>query len=73
MTAPEKMQALWRALLDTLLDTITHPAEGGIDSSRLAVIRSFLADNGINARTLSEQRAGLERLAELSQGFTDLD
>lgn len=68
-----KLHALWRALLDHLLDMVRNPPEGGIEATRLAVCRAFLRDNNISARTLTEARAGLERLAELSQSFSDLD
>jgi hypothetical protein len=69
----EKLRQLWLALLDSMLSTVRNPPEGGIDATRMNVIRLFLADSGVNIRTLSEARAGLEQLAALSAGFSEIE
>jgi hypothetical protein len=69
MATDATLRAIWFALLDRLGTAVANPT---VNAATLNVARDFLRDNGINARTLSEARAGLERLAELSQSFADL-
>jgi hypothetical protein len=63
------LEAIWFALLNRLAAAV---ADSAVSAATMKVARDFLRDNGINARTLSEQRAGLTKLAELSQSFADL-
>jgi hypothetical protein len=66
------MRALWLAMQRHLSQLINNPPPEGINAATLAVIRAWLRDNGINARTLTEQQEGLRRLTELSASFADL-
>jgi hypothetical protein len=78
MAPDEKLRELWRALIRHLLDRINNPPAcehcGGIAGPKpalLNVARATLKDNGINASSLSEARAGLEQLAVFAAQFDD--
>ena len=53
-TAPEHLRRLWAAFLKYVLETL----ESGepVKASFLNVVRAFLVDQGINARTMSQAR-----------------
>jgi hypothetical protein len=71
--APDRqaaLRALWQAMLERLTSAMADPA---VNAATMKVCHDWLRDNGVTAPTLQEQRAGLQRLAELSESFADLD
>ena len=78
MTPDQTLRELWRVLIRHLLDRISNPpacehcgGPTGPKPALLSVARATLKDNGINVRSLSEARAGLEQLAVLAAQFDD--
>jgi len=69
MGTHDQLRQLWLALLDRLTAAVADP---NINAATMNVVRDFLRDSGINIRSLSEAKAGLQRLAELSASFDDL-
>lgn len=61
------VDALWRALLHTLLAKLSDGST--VRASMLLVTRNFLRDNGISVRTVAGSRAGLAALEELDRKF----
>lgn len=62
----ELMRQLWLGLLEVLLDYVTNTPKGMFRASMLMVVRSFLHDNGVSARTLEQggYNASLQKLKE---------
>jgi hypothetical protein len=64
------LRALWLAMLERLTAAMADPA---VNAATMNVCRDWLRDNGVVARTLQEQAAGLAKLATLAEQFNDLD
>jgi hypothetical protein len=68
----EALEALWRALLDSLLRYLRETPPEARRASMLAVVRDFLKDNNVvlpSGATNEDLRKAAERLANIKLPF----